>query len=69
MRWELNDLVRRLDEQPTAVELCAELVPAPSTGSALAPTGRRILEASDTLPQDGWDAFDLVRIQDRRRPR
>jgi RNA polymerase sigma-70 factor (ECF subfamily) len=36
MRWELNDLARRLDEQPPAVELHAELVPeAASSASAL----------------------------------
>src|SRR5215471_14527801 len=29
MRWELNDLARRLDEQPTAVGLPDESVPAP----------------------------------------
>src|SRR5262245_52089910 len=29
MRWELNDLARRLDEQPAAVELCDGMVPAP----------------------------------------
>src|SRR6516162_7488795 len=28
MRWELNDLARRLEERPAAVELCEELVPA-----------------------------------------
>src|SRR5262245_30414807 len=27
MRWELNDLARRLDKQPVAVELCEGLVP------------------------------------------
>ena len=30
MRWELNDLARRLDEQPAAVELREGLVPAPA---------------------------------------
>src|SRR5437588_7727100 len=36
MRWELNDLARRLDEQPDAVELRESLAPAvPSSGSAL----------------------------------
>src|SRR5438094_7522274 len=30
MRWELNDMARRLDEQPVSVELCNELVPAPA---------------------------------------
>jgi RNA polymerase sigma-70 factor (ECF subfamily) len=64
MRWELNDLARRLEEQPAAAELCEELVPAAaSSGSSLTPAGRRMLEAIDTLPQDERDAFDLVRVQ------
>src|SRR6516164_7556898 len=29
MRWELNDVARRLDEQPAAVEVREDLVPAP----------------------------------------
>ena len=36
MRWELNDLARRLDEHSQAVELADELVPAPES-SGLAP--------------------------------
>ena len=64
MRWELNDLARRLDEQPPAVELRAELVPeAASSASALTPAGRRMLEAIDALPPHERDAFDLVRVQ------
>ena len=44
MRWELNDLARRLDEQPAAVELREGLVPSPaSSGSGLTPDGRRML--------------------------
>ena len=64
MRWELNDLARRLDNQPTAMELCEGLVPAPaSSGSGLTPNGRRMLEAIDNLPEDEREAFCLVRIQ------
>jgi RNA polymerase sigma-70 factor (ECF subfamily) len=64
MRWELNDLARRLDNQPTAMELCEGLVPAPaSSGSGLTPNGRRMLEAIATLPEGEREAFDLVRIQ------
>ena len=64
MRWELNDLARRLDEQPAAVELREGLVPAPaSSDSGLTPDGRRMLEAIDRLPEDEREAFDLVRIQ------
>jgi RNA polymerase sigma-70 factor (ECF subfamily) len=64
MRWELNDLARRLDIQPTAVELCDGLVPAPpSSASGLTVDGRRMLAAIESLPEDEREAFDLVRIQ------
>jgi len=64
MRWELNDLARRLDEQPAPVELHEGLVPAPdSSGSGLTPSGRRMLEAIEGLPEDEREAFCLVRIQ------
>jgi RNA polymerase sigma-70 factor (ECF subfamily) len=63
MRWELNDLARRLDKQPAAVELREGVVSAPSSsGSGLSPNGRRILEAIDELPEDEREAFGLVRI-------
>ncbi len=60
--WELNDLARRLDEQPDDVELCEVPVPA-SSGSGLTPAARRILEAIDGLPADEREAFCLVRVQ------
>ena len=64
MRWELKDLARRLDNQPVALELREEQVPAPvSSDSGLSRDGRRILEAIDSLPEDEREAFDLVRIQ------
>jgi RNA polymerase sigma-70 factor (ECF subfamily) len=64
MRWELNDLARRLDEQPAAEELRHELVPAPaSSASGFSPDGRRMLAAIESLPEDEREAFDLVRIQ------
>ena len=64
MRWELNDLARRLDNQPVAVELREGQLPAPaSSDSDLSPDGRRMLQAIDSLPEDEREAFDLVRIQ------
>lgn len=64
MRWELNDLARRLDEHSHAVELRDELVPAPeSTGSGLSPNTRRMLGAIENLPEEEREAFELVRIQ------
>src|SRR4051812_43247867 len=63
-RWELNDLARRLDNQPPAAELREGQFPAPaSSDSGLSPEGRRILEVIDALPEDEREAFDLVRIQ------
>jgi RNA polymerase sigma-70 factor (ECF subfamily) len=64
MRWELNDMARRLDEQATAVELLADSVPAPANSdSGFTPDGRRILAAIENLPEGEREAFDLVRIQ------
>ena len=64
MRWELNDVARRLDNQPTALELREGEFPTPaSSDSGLSPDGRRILEAIDSLPADEREAFDLMRIQ------
>jgi RNA polymerase sigma-70 factor (ECF subfamily) len=64
MRWELNDLARRLDEQPAAAELRVELAPSPASSvSGLTPDGLRMLRAIDELPEDQREVFDLVRIQ------
>jgi RNA polymerase sigma-70 factor (ECF subfamily) len=64
MRWELNDLARRLDEQPTVVEVHEGMAPAPAiSDSVLTPNGRRMLGAIDNLPEDEREVFGLVRIQ------
>jgi RNA polymerase sigma factor (sigma-70 family) len=64
IRWELNDLSRRLDKQTPFVEMDLEEVPAPaSSSSGLSEDGCRMLEAIDKLPEDEREAFDLVRIQ------
>jgi RNA polymerase sigma-70 factor (ECF subfamily) len=64
MRWELNDLARRLDEQPAVETLRDGLVPAPaSSDSGLSPDARLMLEAIGRLPEDEREAFDLVHIQ------
>ncbi len=69
MRWELNDLARRLDDQPSILELREELVPAPlSSASSITPSGRRMLEAIDNLPEDEREVFSLVRIQGLTQP-
>src|SRR6516165_3534354 len=45
MRWQLNDLARRLDERPPAVALseAGVALPPDSTGSILSPDGRRMI--------------------------
>lgn len=64
IRWELNDLARRLDNQPSITELPEGGIPMPaSSGGDLTPNGRRILETIDQLPEDERETFDLVRIQ------
>lgn len=65
MRWQLNDLARRLDEQPLVAGLSnAGFVPSPhSTASGLTSDGRRMLEVIDGLPEDEREVFDLVGIQ------
>jgi len=69
MRWELNDLARRLDEREAALELNESWVEAPrESGSDSAPPGTsptlsRILSAIDELPGEEREVFDLVRLQ------
>src|SRR4051812_32551320 len=64
IRWELNEMARRLDEQPAVTELSDESVPAPaSSGSGLTPDARRMLEAIERLAEDEREAFELVRLQ------
>lgn len=64
MRWELNDMARRLDERTRSAELREEFIKAPeSTGSQLSPSARRMLDAIEGLPEEEREAFELVRIQ------
>jgi RNA polymerase sigma-70 factor (ECF subfamily) len=64
LRWELNDLARRLDIQPTVNAMTEDTVPAAaSSDSGFTPDGRRMLEAIGSLPEGEREVFDLVRIQ------
>jgi RNA polymerase sigma factor (sigma-70 family) len=63
MRWELNDLARRLDGQGGPLDAHEIDVAAPaSSESGLPPAARRMLEAIDGLPAGEREALDLVRI-------
>ncbi|MBA2117852.1 sigma-70 family RNA polymerase sigma factor [Bremerella alba] len=65
MRWQLNDLARRLDERPAMFDLVDVDVAAPptSTLSGLGVDARRILDAIEKLPEEEREVFDLVAIQ------
>jgi RNA polymerase sigma-70 factor (ECF subfamily) len=64
MRWELNDVARRLDGQMRAVEIVEEVPAGPETSaSQLSPVARRMFAAIDELPEDEREAFELVKIQ------
>ena len=64
IRWELNDLARRLEERKAIDRLTGDHVPAPeSSGSELSLNARRMLEAIEGLPDDQREVFSLVRIQ------
>ena len=65
IRWQLNDLARRLDQQPAVAALAESGVAGPpsSSGSGLTPDARRMLQAIDGLPEDEREVFDLIRIQ------
>jgi RNA polymerase sigma factor (sigma-70 family) len=70
VRWELNELVRRLDQHGAVEEL--RDAPEPTAGSdsssAMSASTARILGAIDRLPPDEREAFELVRIQGLTQP-
>ena len=71
VRWELNDLARRLDHQPPAAELRESLHEAaapPGSSMSAGPRTARILEAIDGLPEEEREVFELVRIQGMTHP-
>ncbi len=65
IRWELNDLARRLDEQKPPGSLADGMLPPAhqSSGSGLSPNASRMLEAIEGLPEPEREVFSLVRIQ------
>jgi RNA polymerase sigma factor (sigma-70 family) len=63
MRWELNDLARRLDGEGGPLDAHEIDVPFPaSSDSGLSPAARRMLDAIEGLPEGEREALDLVRI-------
>lgn len=65
IRWELNDLARRLDQRASLAPLPGDVLPAPnSSDSGLSTNAQRMLEAIESLPSDEYEVFCLVRIQE-----
>jgi ATP-dependent Lon protease len=65
MRWQLNDLARRLDEYPACAALAESGIanPPSSLGSCLTPDGQRMVGVIEGLPETEREVFDLVLIQ------
>jgi hypothetical protein len=64
MRWELNDLAGRLDNQPVVGELYEGIgLATPSSLSKLSPDALGMLQAIEVLPEEEREVYDLVRIQ------
>jgi RNA polymerase sigma factor (sigma-70 family) len=65
MRWELNDLARKLDAQGHAIELrdSQHAAPNPPDPSFSSVNMSRVLEAIEAMPEDEREVFTLMRIQ------
>jgi RNA polymerase sigma factor (sigma-70 family) len=63
MRWELNDVARRLDRGTRAARLSEQLVaPSDDDDAPLGPNALRMLQAIEDLPAEIREVFDLIRI-------
>ena len=65
LRWELNEVSRRLDAKIRELELGENHVARKSPNEDPAPSARleRILDAIDQLPEEEREAFNLIRVQ------
>lgn len=64
MRWELNDLARRLDQKDAVVGLRDSAVaPHETTRSPTSTRTLRMLDAIEKLPEEEREVFELLRIQ------
>jgi RNA polymerase sigma-70 factor (ECF subfamily) len=66
IRWELNDLARRLDKQPTSQQLSEGEVAAPASSrgdATLTPVAGRIIGVINSMGEEEREIFELVRIQ------
>ncbi len=65
MRWELNDLARRLDKRTLEYQSLSGGIPAPSVcDTAISDKAIRILTAIEELPDREREVFSLIKIQE-----
>lgn len=66
MRWELNDLARRLDEQAASRPLGDHDPAAPASveESGVSTRAMRILGAIERMPEQDREVFELIKIQE-----
>ena len=64
MRWELNDLARRLDREEFGKLINEDLVPTSEpSDSQLSDLCKKLFEEIDALPSEQREVFELVRLQ------
>lgn len=64
MRWELNDVARRVDQNAPVAQLRDQIAVAPRCDDAgTSSNAVRILDAIARLPAEQREVFDLIRIQ------
>ena len=66
MRWELNDLARRLDSTEGVTTSLSESFAGVATSGSTPPVGpklTRILQAIEALPDEEREVFNLVQVQ------
>lgn len=69
MRWELNEVARRLDQTARAKSLGEDVVAPPEdSNSPVGPDALRMLQAIEDLPVEEREVFDLVRIHGMTQP-
>ncbi len=64
LRWELNDIARRIDNQPVVRSPMLDPAdPQPPTSAGEGATLQRILRSIEALPDEEREVFELVRLQ------
>ena len=65
LRWELNDVARKLDAQEKVAELreSQHAAPQPPSTPSASVNALRVLEAIESMPENEREVFTLMRVQ------